>query len=100
MDDVPCACPECNVRYPPPVGEEQQVASLVAFAVRRHLDLAALPVLLIAVAWQANLTRCVDRLHEPRAIDSPFRSSSPQIRRAAEPFFRQLRYGEVACFDA
>src|SRR6266704_1206678 len=59
-------------------------------ATRRQRALLALPELLIAVARQPDAARTVDSLHEPGAVDPPFRAPAPQIGRAGVPLLRQV----------
>src|SRR6267378_2105753 len=99
VHDPSRAGPERRVRHASPFRKEQQVAGLVTRAVRRHRDLLSLAELLIAVAWQLDAARGVDRLHEPGTIDAPLGAPAPQVRRAGVPLLRELRQREMARFD-
>src|SRR5467141_2501699 len=99
MYDPSRSGPQRHVRYAPPFRKEQQIAGLVARAVRRHRDLLSLAELLIAVARQLDAACGVDCLHEPGTIDAPLGAPAPQVRRAGVPLLRELRQREMARFD-
>src|SRR5438094_8809280 len=90
------------MRDSPLLGEGQQVPGLVpptppAWGDR---DLAPLRDLLVGIAQQSQAARRVHGLYEPRAVDPPLGSSSPQIRRPGEPAQSQLGVPEMARFSA